>query len=872
MRESKHMGPKVNNRHVIRNLAKRTVFANPKKSAIVIASIALCTFLFTTLFTVGGSIVTKFGETTARQSGGTCDGSFKYLNEEEYDRLASDEKLAGVYKRIFVGNATNEELLKLRTEVWYQEGLEAATKSFCAPEAGHMPEGENEIEVSHLFLQKFGYDIDTPDTYEKYLGTEITIELSQQNEVTPYTFVVSGIYTGDRAAMAQIALVSKTFQEKHAPTPKESYYDLEFQTVMEGYIDADVEYTFPFNIGGQMEKTVHRDELPEDVQVGINWAFGGGTMDYTTMLIIGTMLIIFFLSGYLIINNVYRINVYTDTRTYGLLKTVGCSGKQLKQVIKWQALYHSIPGILIGMIAGVGVGTVILPVFMSNLRFASTIDSKVELRWWVLLLSALFSYITVRISVGRAMKLASKVSPIEALRFSEHATVKKHGQKKSNTFSAFRFAWRNVFRDPKRCFFMVLSLALSLVVLNSVYTLIQGFDEDKYVGQFITTDFSVADALTDNPAVIDQTYDGVTEDFVAELKQQDGVEQIGNIYAEQYVPQTLNDRDWARFKERFLDNPDLYHDFRDDINRGMEEAGGLDNLDDSHMTITQIYGMDTYAIDNIEINHGTFDAEKFATGQYILVSENELAPTPIAYAQPGETITIANRDGETRDYEVMATGVIPYAIRMQFFTDMDVAYVLPTEEFLDFCGERTAMRCLVDVDPTSEDAIEAWMAKYTEEEEPSLVYTSRATYKAEFREFVQMFQVVGGLLTGVLALIGILNLVNIMVTSVLARRLELAMLEAVGMTKRLQRNSICFEGLIYGVMSVVAGTILSTIASFTLVKAYGADMWYFTHHFTLVPILWVAPAMLLAAVVIAVAIYRNTMNSSVIERLRLAEA
>ncbi|MBQ1720672.1 MAG: ABC transporter permease [Lachnospiraceae bacterium] len=869
MKKTKSMGPKVQNGAVIRRLAKRSVLANPKKSSIVIASIALCTFLFTALFIVGGSIITKFNESNARQSGGTADAAFKYLNEEEYNRLAADEKLKGVYERIYVGDATNDELRKLRTEVWYNDDM-AAEKGFSTPEVGHLPEAEDEIAVSHLFLQAFGYDIDTPDTYEQYLGTKLNLEIGANGEKDNYTFTVCGIYTGDRISTAQIALISKAFQETYAPTPKESYYDLESPGVIPGYIDADVDYYLSLGLRYQMVKTIQRDQLPENVSVGINWAFGANTMDYTTILMVFMMLLTIFFSGYLIINNVYRINVYTDIRTYGLLKTVGCSGKQLKRVVKWQSVYHSIPGILIGMLCGTGVGTILLPFVMKNLVFSGTTDTHVELKWWVFVLSALISYLTVYVSVGKATKIASKVSPIEALRFSEHVDHKKKAKKRANGFTPMRFALRNVFREPKRCFFVVLSLALSIVILNSVYTLIHGFDEDKYIEQFIANDFSVADALTDNPAIFDQSYDGITDTFLEELQKQKGVLQVGNVYAEDGVPQYLNDRDWARFKERFLDNPDVYSDFR--YGMGMSDGSGETlSLDEMKVTIAKIYGMDPYAIDTLEI-HGDFDAEKFATGKYVLVSENDMSMNPTAYCQPGETVTVENMDGEKRDYEVMATVLLPFAIRIQSFQDLDVSYILPPKEFLDFCGERTAMRCLVDVDPAYEDAIEAWMANYTTTEEPALTYTSRGTYKQEFNEFVQLFRVVGGLLSAVLAMIGILNFVNIMVTSILARRLELAMLEAVGMTKKVQLRSICLEGLVYALMSVVAGVILSTVASFTLVKAYGSEMWYFTHHFTLVPILWVAPAMLLAAVVIAVAIYRNTMNSSVIERLRLAEA
>ncbi|SDB69833.1 FtsX-like permease family protein [Butyrivibrio sp. INlla16] len=135
-----------------------------------------------------------------------------------------------------------------------------------------------------------------------------------------------------------------------------------------------------------------------------------------------------------------------------------------------------------------------------------------------------------------------------------------------------------------------------------------------------------------------------------------------------------------------------------------------------------------------------------------------------------------------------------------------------------------------------------------------------------------MFKVVGGLLTSVLALIGILNLINTLVTSVLSRRLELAMLEAVGMTKRIQRTSICFEGIVYGGLALIFGMILSSAFSVLLVKSIGMEMWFYTYRFTLMPIMIVTPVILMVAMIIPVVIYSRTMKETVVERLRLADA
>ena len=51
-------------------------------------------------------------------------------------------------------------------------------------------------------------------------------------------------------------------------------------------------------------------------------------------------------------------------------------------------------------------------------------------------------------------------------------------------------------------------------------------------------------------------------------------------------------------------------------------------------------------------------------------------------------------------------------------------------------------------------------------------------------DYVNMFYLVGGALAAVLALIGILNFINAIVTGMLARQQEFAMMEAVGMTER----------------------------------------------------------------------------------------
>ena len=874
-KEKRINGPMVNNKKVIRSIAAKTVMANPGKSLVVVLSIALCTFMFSALFTISGSLIAKFRDDTNRRIGSSCDAGVKYLNEEEYNRIASDKNLKSVTKSIFVATAVNDELSKIFTQVDYHDEA-SAKKDFCYPEVGRLPEKENEISVSSLILQAFGMKADSKEDYESLLGKKLSLKLSGKDKEQTIDFVIVGIHTGDQVSAAQMILVSKEFQEKFSPTPTSSYYDNAASMNLDGgygRINAEVDFFFPLFFKYQIEKAIKRNGLPEDTQFGINWGSVGSSADFGTIAFVVLMLFTIFLSGYLIINNIYRINVYTDIRSYGLLKTVGTSSKQLKRIVNRQALYHSIPGIIIGIAGGIIAGSLLLPMFMDEMALSESIDSKAVINIWILLFSALFSYVTVRISVRKATKLASGVSPIEAVHYAENNSFRGKRRKQSATFTATNFAFRNVFKEKKKCFFVVLSLALSMTVLSTVFTLLIGFDENKYISNFLMTDFSVADATTDNLAVSNHVYDGITPSFLDEVKKLAGISKLGNVYTEPSI-QNLNSRDYSRFKERLLDNKKAYENSARHLSAIYYDESEEQTNDDTY-TIANIYGMDDYALSTLKILHGNFDAEKFKTGKYILVNEYDYDGNEsnfVSYFLPGETIAVNNANGDIREYEVMATIDIPFAVRIQAYTDMDVNYVLPTDEFHDFFGERAPMRTLIDATDEAEPAIESWLADYTKNVESSLTYSSKMVYRKEFLSMTKMFKIVGGLLTTILALIGILNFVNTIVTSVISRRLELAMLEAVGMTKSIQKKSLCIEGVIYGTLSLLFGATLSSIISILMIKPLESDLFFFSYKFTLLPIVVVLPFLILVMVLIPYIVYKRAMKETIIERLRLADA
>lgn len=105
----------------------------------------------------------------------------------------------------------------------------------------------------------------------------------------------------------------------------------------------------------------------------VNWAYLSNSMgqDPVTMMAIAAALGLIILTGYLIIYNIFQISVIRDIRFYGLLKTIGTTGKQIKRIIRRQGLRLSLYGIPIGLAVGFFIGKGIVPYIMAISNYNS---------------------------------------------------------------------------------------------------------------------------------------------------------------------------------------------------------------------------------------------------------------------------------------------------------------------------------------------------------------------------------------------------------------------------------------------------------------------------------------------------------------------
>ena len=175
----------------------------------------------------------------------------------------------------------------------------------------------------------------------------------------------------------------------------------------------------------------------------------------------------------------------------------------------------------------------------------------------------------------------------------------------------------------------------------------------------------------------------------------------------------------------------------------------------------------------------------------------------------------------------------------------------------------------MNVEDSKEASVNDWLKKYTNEVNSNMDYDSKESIEEEYASFGSMIKVVGVVVAGILGLIGLMNFANTMITSIIVRSRELAMLEAVGMTGRQQKVKLMKEAVVYLIWTSICSTAVSTLLSFTLIKMLVAMVPMFSWNFTLVPLGVCLPFICLLVVIIPVIAHNRLCKKSVVDRLRI---
>lgn len=881
---------KVSNRGCIRRLSFRALMANRTRNLVAVLAIALTAVLFTSLFTIALSINEGIQQNNFRQSGGWAHGTFKYLTEEQFNDLKADPLIDQWGLRRFLGMPTEVPFNKSHVEIGYSDANQARW-SYCDPIEGRLPqEGTDEAATDTHVLELLGV--------EPEIGAKFTVTFDVDGHTTTQTFTLCGWWEYDEAVVANHILIPErrvdAILAEVGVTPPGS-------DGMTGSWNLDVMLKHGArSIAADLEKILashgYQSETPGEnyISTGVNWGYTGAQLsdklDPTVAAIIVGVLLLILLTGYLIIYNVFQISVAGDIRFYGLLKTIGTTPRQLRRIIRTQALLLSLIGIPAGLLLGWLLGGVLTPVITARLNNVTTVVSVSPL---LFVGSALFALVTVLISCRRPGRLAGRVSPVEAVRYTEGKALKRKGKRSGKGVSLLSMAWANLGRSRGKTFLTVLSLTLAVVLLTLTVTFTRGFDMDKYVSHFTASDFILADAgqfQTGGDAFNDEM--GVPEEVIAAVDTQGGITGSGRVYGKtapalEFVTEEYYRSVWSRWNtQEQLDSM----------------IASMDRTEDGLLADrVQLYGMEPFALDHLTVLEGDLTNLNDPDGNYIaaVYSDDDYGNPEMDshWARLGDRVTIryveefeyydpttgeiygspedvpegapfAQRALKYRDvdYTVAALVIVPSALSYRYYGADE--FVLGAETFLRDTGTDAVMYYAFDTTQEANAAMEAFLQDYTENVNPQFDYESKATYAGEFESTRSMFLLLGGALSFIVGLVGVLNFFNAILTGITARRRELAVLQSIGMTSRQLRTMLALEGLFYTVGATLLALALILVTSPFVGPGVNGLIWFFTYRFTLWPIAVVLPLFGALGILIPVFSCRAAQRHSVVERLR----
>lgn len=844
----------------IQVLSQRLFQKNKGRNLVAILAILMTTMMFTALFTLAQSMSENLVAMTFRQTGYDAQVSFKSIKPEQAKILAGHPNVKEVGESTVLGLAENKALAGKQVEI-RQADDSYANHSFSMPTTGHMPINKNEAALDTLTLKRLGI--------EPKLGEKVTLEWRKdlsdpEAEKISSTFTLCGFWEGNESVYAGMAWVSKDYVEAmvengDAEVPDGNVFGLHMAQVT-------------LHSDRNIEKNINQvlsDTGLTDLKYHVNLAYlpemGATALQETLPMYLGMILV--FIAGYLIIYNIFQISVTADVQFYGKLKTLGTTEKQIKKLIYGQSGRLCLIGIPAGLILGWLLGMVLVPAFTGIIEG----ESHVSASPLIFIGSTVFAWFTVLISCMRPARLAGKVSPVEALRMSDADGKSKKTRRKKENASLSSMAWANLGRNKKRTVTVICSLTLALVLLSCFYAKNAAFDMEKYLADLTIADFELSDATSeDYIGGYDPKWTTLNKELVTELENFKGTEEVGHQYSAQFTwkmdEQTLNNLKGYYTEEMLADwsayDPSGPEEYRKAVETGETSAVtfGMDGI--PLQAITQ----EKYIMD------GVFNAKAFVTGKYVLavgpaISQDEVYPQ-LPVPSVGSAIEL---DGKS--YEVMAV-VYPLmpvddgASEIGAPASMEMHFILPSETFLAQWPENTLRRLFVNVEDTHVDEMQEWLNTYIQEKDSSLPVTSRSSMAEQYERETRSSAVMGNAISIIIALVGVLNFINSMVTAIVSRKREFAMIQSIGMTKRQLCKMLVCEGLYYAAITLTASYLVSAAAVGIGVRAM-VDGGFTTFHFTLLPLMICTPVLLIFAVLIPYLCFKNLEKESIVERLRM---
>ena len=718
---------------ITKKLAKKSLQSEKRRNLMVIIAVALAAFLI--CFT--GIVSTSLTQMQRNQVVDTYEAVWLGVEETDIEKLKGVPEFERVGGYYVLGEELSEQGYHA-SYVYCDAQMMEITKAQMELLEGRVPEKANEVVVSEYFLSTYGNNARIGDT--------VTLD----TESFHGDYVVTGIMesVNEKEANACAIIISKAAL-----------------TEWNGFDPAGYRAYVHFKNSDQLDEelmTSYCREIAEEYQLPMSkmnskyFVYASKSFDFAPM---AGVIAIALIGGCIVIQSIFRISVNDKIQSYGQLRTIGATPKQIKRIVKQEGHKLGSIGILIGTVLGVCGGFFLFSKGFNAVSYVVTV-----------ILTLISSWIMVSVSIRKPVKIAAGISPIEAVRFT---SVQKNirSRKKNIKLNPVSMGIANFKSDRKKTISIIASLSLGGIILLVVSSLV----------------------LLRSPEALARQYfpDGDYKIYLrSELTEQE-VMAAGNPLNEELKQEILS---IDGITDVILKRQSLHVNYRAN---GIEGGGMCDILTEQNYSVVEAALIDgTMPPDarSIIIDSHTSSNNNIGAGETVeLISGKSTLPVTISGVFDNKSIPTNGHGALHID------GPLEFAPEALFHE------LHPEITSFDYSWSIVS-------DPKK--------AEHVESELKNIVASHSNIALDEINTAIEFEKMSNSLAFGsmevlswMVFLFGVINLINTTLSNQIARKRENSILRSVGLTqKQLCKMNIC-EGLCYALFAALATLIVGLPAS-----------------------------------------------------------
>lgn len=703
---------------------------------------------------------------------------------------------------------------------------------------GQLPQKENDIVVSKGILEalgqngKIGDTITVPYQILKDDGLDYTKEKD---------FRICGFLADNESSKEQkqyTSLVSEAFLKAEIPVEQVKYRFLLQVNGQKGNTTADYTETIQ-NIARQFGIS------EDDMNINKEYLAANYVDPATIPVIVGIMLIVV-LAGIITIYSVYYVSMNQRVREFGKLKAIGATKRQLRQIVLREGVGVALFAIPIGLLIGTVAVKVVLLQFVEHAKDSNVLiteaykvvaKGEVQLYyWWIYLLAIAVTLCTVYLSLMKPMRMAAKVSEIEAMRYQGGSKRQKSSRKGYQFLNIGRLTKRNLAENKKKSTITIVSMAVTGIFVMMVATVLSCANpmesaKSSIVGQYEISpivesgnkehpEYEWAEVQKNNP---------LNEGLKQQIEELDGVERVDVFTALKVSGGPFEEKIGTEFING------VPEEYAEELKKGITE--------------------------------GNVTYEELKSGDKVILDRALLHWYPDI--KVGDKLKLNIHDGDNtfqKEIEVAAIG--EYGTGLTNYNCLIMAK--EGAEKLTINNSSSYFQVIADKD--YDEALEASLQAIVD----GSGRLQMRTWKNEYDTWENAIQMTRGACYAfiiILAAISIMNLINTMINSVHVRKKELGMMQAIGMSDRQLMKMLQLEGIFYTVGTLIISIGVGSLAGYPLfLYAKRTGMFDIsTYHYPVTAAIIIILTLFVIQMLLAIFIAKSVRKDSLIERIRFSE-